>query len=132
MCIVLYCCLDWCLFTWCLDDCIGGCLCLSPNEICLLCTMDALSVGMRSDPSSRWAAILRAACLINLQLRGGATTIHTSFALGTLPGPGIWRARIFLRPEQHGCPIGNVCEMVQFLWNMFYYNDINSGIYLQT
>ena len=24
--------------------------------------MDALSVGMRSDPTSRWAAILRAAC----------------------------------------------------------------------
>ena len=26
--------------------------------------------------------------------------------------------------------VSNVCEMVQFLWNMFYYNDINSVIYL--
>ena len=108
-----------------------GVLCLSPNEICLLCTMDALSVGMRSDPTSRWAAILRAACLINLQLRGCNYHTH-QLCFGNCSGPGIWRARIFLRPEQHGCPIGNVCEMVQFLWNMFYYNDINSGIYLQT
>ena len=33
-----------------------------------------------------------------------------------------------------GCKkhISNFCEMVKFLWNMFYYNDINSGMYLQT
>ena len=51
--------------------------------------MDALSVGMRSDPTSRWAAILRAACdqftAPGGGGGGGATTIHTSFALGTVP-----------------------------------------------
>ena len=28
--------------------------------------------------------------------------------------------------------VSDFCEMVQFLWNMFYYKDINSAIYLQT
>ena len=28
--------------------------------------------------------------------------------------------------------ISNFFEKLHFLWNLFYYNDINSGIYLQT
>ena len=28
--------------------------------------------------------------------------------------------------------VSNFCEKLNFLWNMFDYNDINSAIYLQT
>ena len=54
MCIILCWCLDWCLFTWCLDNCLGRCLCLSVRmgfASSTACMVDALSVGMRSDPS---------------------------------------------------------------------------------
>ena len=44
--------LDWCLFTWCLADCLGWCVSVRMGfASSTACMMDALSVGMRSDPS---------------------------------------------------------------------------------
>ena len=76
MCIILCWCLDWCLFTWCLDDCIGWCL--SPKWICLLSNMYGGCFVCWNEEWSIWAALRSAAhqevCLISIQLRG-ATTI---------------------------------------------------------
>ena len=44
-----------------------------------------------------------------------------------------WDAKVMWREWVKAVKnISNFCEMVKLLWKMFYYNDINSGMYLQT
>ena len=112
-------CVSYCTVAW-TGVCLRGAWMIASVGVCV-------SVRMRFVSSVWWMLCLLewgviqlldgpqffGQLVISLQLRGGGGNYHThQLCFGNCSGPGIWRARIFLRPEQHGCPIGNVCEMV--------------------